>query len=107
MSLDEDKQELYVADRENGRVLVFGALSGKLLRVISDGFGDTVYAISFKGICCEMIMPCPTKILSIAPKYKVSVSSWSQSFSHNIVKYLSNKAFSASVLLLRPIAHRV
>ncbi|XP_065060202.1 LOW QUALITY PROTEIN: peptidylglycine alpha-amidating monooxygenase-like [Rhopilema esculentum] len=48
VSLDEEKQELYVADRENGRVLVFGALSGKLLRVISDGFGDTVYAISFK-----------------------------------------------------------
>ena len=49
LSLDEQKQELYVADRQNGRVLVFSALFGNLVRTITGIFGDTVYAITYKG----------------------------------------------------------
>ena len=47
-SLDEENQELYVADRENGRILVFNALNGKLRHVMARKF-DTIYAISYKG----------------------------------------------------------
>lgn len=48
VSLDETSQLLYVADRENGRILVFNALNGKLIRSIASKF-DTIYAISCKG----------------------------------------------------------
>ena len=48
VSLDEKNQELYVADRENGRILVFNALNGKLRRALAGKF-NTIYAISYKG----------------------------------------------------------
>lgn len=48
VSLDEENQLLYVADRENGRVLVFSALFGKLSHSISGVFGETVYAVAYK-----------------------------------------------------------
>eukprot|EP00794_Sanderia_malayensis_P009853 gene9853-10864_t len=48
VSLDEKNQELYVADRENGRVLVFSALFGNLRHSIEGIFGKTVYAVSYK-----------------------------------------------------------
>lgn len=47
LSLDETNNKLYVADRENQRVLVFDANTGKLLTKISDIFKGPVYAVAF------------------------------------------------------------
>lgn len=45
LALDEGTNKLYVADRENHRVLVFGGNSGKLLSEIK--FKDPVYAVAY------------------------------------------------------------
>ena len=46
ISLDEENNRLYVADRENGRVIVFGSKSGKPLAVYK-GFGGRVFALHY------------------------------------------------------------
>ena len=46
LSLDENNGRLFVADRENSRVLVFETHQGKLLREIKD-FGERVFAVHY------------------------------------------------------------
>jgi hypothetical protein len=46
LSLDHERGVLYVADRENGRVLTFDTKTGHY-RHEYKGFGDKVFAISF------------------------------------------------------------
>ena len=46
LSLDQDKGLLFVADRENGRVLTFDTQTGHY-RDVYKGFGEKVFAISY------------------------------------------------------------
>lgn len=46
LSLDKKNGHLFVADRENSRVLVFETEKGKLLREIKD-FGERVFAMHY------------------------------------------------------------
>ena len=46
LSLDENNGRLFVADRENSRVLVFETHQGKLLGEIKD-FGERVFAVHY------------------------------------------------------------
>ncbi|XP_031553480.1 peptidyl-glycine alpha-amidating monooxygenase B-like isoform X3 [Actinia tenebrosa] len=46
VSLDVQHNQLYMADRENGRVLVFDSKSGKLLNSLT-GFGSRVFAAHY------------------------------------------------------------
>ena len=46
LSLDESNGRLYVADRENSRVLALDAGSGGLLREVKD-FGERVFAVHY------------------------------------------------------------
>ena len=46
LSLDEQNRHLFVADRENSRVLVFDSVSGSFVREIKE-FGDRVFAVHY------------------------------------------------------------
>ncbi|KAL9986000.1 hypothetical protein ACROYT_G000053 [Oculina patagonica] len=46
LSLDETNRRLFVADRENSRVLVFDSINGNLVREIK-GFGERVFAVHY------------------------------------------------------------
>lgn len=45
-----DDDTLYVADRENGRVLAFNSTSGQYLDEYTNLFGDKVFAISYSPV---------------------------------------------------------
>ena len=47
LALDETHHLLYVADRENGRVLVFDCNSGDFITHITKKFGGAVFAIAY------------------------------------------------------------
>ena len=46
LSLDQQNRHIFVADRENSRVLVFDSVSGSFVREIKE-FGDRVFAVHY------------------------------------------------------------
>ena len=46
LSLDEQNRHLFVADRENSRVLVFDSVNGSFVREIKE-FGDRVFVARY------------------------------------------------------------
>jgi len=46
LSLDEQNRHLFVADRENSRVLVFDSVNGSFVREIKE-FGDRVFDVHY------------------------------------------------------------
>ena len=74
LSLDHDGGLLFVADRENGRVLTFDTQTGHY-RDVYTGFGEKVFAISYSPLQGIRSYPIPIPRLLVLVRLVIPIDS--------------------------------